>query len=291
MGRRAPRGPGPWPADAVALRRAYATRLDDLVTVEVECGPPLALRVLSFSSDRDVPEQVASLRSFLVHVGVPLEYRIVSDGSHSGRSRDLLHAVHRCVSVVDWQKLVRPGLPRVLSDYARIDWRGRRLAVLVSLAGEQPFLYTDADILFFAGARELRNLGGERPGGARYLRDCNGDRRFLDDRLLLDDREGRESINGGFMFLSEAVDWTPAVGRLEGLRWRPSLFTDQTVIHLTLHGARARPFDRSRYVMADDDSCLVEDPHVGSETALRHYVTPVRHKFWSTLSRLPEYTA
>jgi hypothetical protein len=292
--RRASRGErkmNPWPAEAEAARRAYQHRLDELVGGRMKWAPPVALRLLSFSSEHDVPEQVASIRTFLAHVGTPLSFTIASDGSHSARSRELLQAVHPCITVVDWHELSRPGLPKVLWDYARIEWRGKKLAVLVSLPGDRPVLYTDADILFFEPASELRELGGETRVGLRYLRDCGGDRRFLDRAMLVEDREGDDGVNSGFMFLGHPLDWTPALDRLQRQRWKPSTFTGQTVVHLTLRQAEARMFDPSRYVVAVDDRWLVEDRYARPETVLRHYVTPVRHKFWTTVSGLPAFTA
>jgi hypothetical protein len=52
-----------------------------------------------------------------------------------------------------------------------------------------------------------------------------------------------------------------------------------------MHQASARPFDRSRYVLATDDRSLPTDPYLRPDTVLRHYVTPVRHKLWMTLAR------
>jgi hypothetical protein len=36
---------------------------------------------------------------------------------------------------------------------------------------------------------------------------------------------------------------------------------------------------------------VTEDPYLGPATVMRHYVTPVRHKFWMTLSDCPGFTA
>ena len=37
--------------------------------------------------------------------------------------------------------------------------------------------------------------------------------------------------------------------------------------------------------MAIDDRDVAEDRYVGPQTVMRHYVMPVRHKFWTTLGR------
>ena len=278
-----------WPPAAVAARRAYEGRLRQL-TAEGIAGdaPPVALHVLSFSCERDLPEQVASVGSFLAHVGVPTELTIVSDGSHSQDSRDLLEAIHPSITVIDWRSVARPGLPQALWDYAEISWRGRKLLVLVSLPVDGPLLYTDADMLFFAGAVELRELPSAAGAGPRYLLDCDGEGPFLDVSMLTNPGEEAESINSGFIFIPRPLDWTPALARLERrLRSGRATFTGQTVVHLTLHGAGARSFDPSRYVVAVDDRSQLEDPYARPEIVLRHYVMPVRHKFWTTLSRVP----
>src|SRR2546430_7139703 len=94
-----------WPAGAVGARDAYESRLEAHVGERVDPAPPLALRVVSFACERDLPEHVASIRSFLTHAGVPTELAIVSDGNHSAWSRDLLRAIHPCVAVVDWRSI------------------------------------------------------------------------------------------------------------------------------------------------------------------------------------------
>jgi Sulfotransferase family len=254
----------------------------------IDAGPPMELRLFSFSSEKDLPEQVASLRSFLTHVGTPTKFTVISDGSHSAAGRQLLRAVHPCIDVIDWDRFARRALPTRLADFAAASWRGKKVAAVLSFPVDEPVLYADSDILFFPPARELRELSRET--GPRYLRDC-GERRFLDDRLLRDEREGEMSVNSGFFFHAHALDWAPALERLEQVTDPPRTFTGQTIVHLTMHHCGAQPFDRSRYVVADDDRALPEDAHVHADTALRHYVTPVRHKFWTTLSGSPASTA
>ena len=274
-----------WPSAALATRDAYESSVNELVAEGVDVAPPLALRLASFACERDLPEQVASIRSFLIHAGTPADLTIVSDGSHSAWSRDLLEALHPCVSVVDWRSISRQDLPRTLWDYAEANWRGRKLLVMVSLVDERRVLWADADVLFFPCARELREVVGPLEAHPRYLRDCE-DGAFLDPEMLASRGEAAGSVNAGFVFLPRPIEWSSAVRRLEErLRSGRTTFTAQTVVHLALHAADARPFEPSRYVMAVDDRELADDAHVGPETVMRHYVMPVRHKFWTTLAR------
>ncbi len=273
-----------WPPDAIAARDAYESGLEVLVGDGLGAAPPLPLRVVSFACERDLPEQVASIRSLLTHAGAPAELTIVSDGSHSAWSRDLLQAIHPCVAVVDWRLISKPGLPQMLWDYAEANWRGRKLLVIASLAVDCGTLIADADILFFTRARELRQLVNRDETDPRYLRDLDGGP-SLDPELLESERERAESVNSGFVFLPRPLNWSSVLRRLEQrLRSGRTTFTAQTVVHLALHESHARPFERSRYVMAVDDREVAEDPYVGPQTVMRHYVTPVRHKFWTTLA-------
>jgi hypothetical protein len=195
--------------------------------------------------------------------------------------------VHDCVSVVPWDRFVDRGLPKAVWECADDSWRGRKLATVLSLPDERPVLYADSDILFFPAAAELRELGGRAGTSPRYLRDCKGRRPFLDTRLLRNKREQRKGVNAGLFFHPAGLDWGPALERLEQMPGRPRVFTDQTVVHLAMHQAGARPFDRSRYVLATDDRSLLTDPYLRPDTVLRHYVTPVRHKLWMKLAGSP----
>jgi len=272
-----------WPADASAARRAFSRRLPAIVADGVDCAPPIGLHVVCFSSEPDLPEQVASLRSFLAYAGVPERLTIVSDGTHPPRSRQLLRALHPSIDVLDWHSLLRADLPEALLAYSRTGWRGKKAAVLASLAVETPVFYTDADVLFFPAATELRSL--EREGEPRYLRDVP-EGLFLDSELLYDPREQSEGVNSGVIFLPYRLDWSPALRRLAQRRGKPAMFTGQTIAHLALHGAGAKPFAPERYVVAIDDMDVAEDPHFGPDVVLRHYVTSVRHKFWTRVSSL-----
>jgi len=53
--------------------------------------------------------------------------------------------------------------------------------------------------------------------------------------------------------------------------------------HLTMHANHAAPFDPRKYVLQLDDQFVYPDRYANPTIALRHYVNPVRHKFWTSL--------
>ena len=262
-----------------ALRRSYRFLLPAILLFKATAKQSFPWEVFAYSSDAMLPEQVASIRSFLRHVGRPKSFTVVSDGSHSERSIRLLKRVDECVSVT----MTRPslaGLPARLDSYLNGHPTGKQLALIMSLPRNGPALYLDADVRFFPAARELLARGETKDVSAYYLADC----KFAGDpRLLRSAAEEDEPVNTGVLFLFRKLDWSLSIRRFLELEGEPTFFTNQTMTHLTMHENGASPFDPAKYVVQLDDQCVFADRHAGAFLALRHYVNPVRHKFWTSL--------
>jgi hypothetical protein len=156
---------------------------------------------------------------------------------------------------------------------------GRKLAVELALPLDGPTVYLDSDVLAFAAAAELPALAGE----SWYLVDCEDV--YLDRRLLRSHDEAASPVNAGFLVLGRPPDWEDALARLARLDGEPGFHTEQTLVHLALHAAGARPLDARRYVVATDDMARRGDAHRPRGPVLRHYTSPVRHKFWRAVGR------
>ena len=265
-----------------AVRTAYAHALPRVVARPVEPARELSCRVVTFSCERDLPEQVASLRSVLRWGGRPQEVVVVSDGTHTAASRALLEQVDPCVRVAHWQDHVREELPPAVRRYAESSAMGKKLAVELSLPHDAVLAYVDADVLLrpAAGAALPAALASGVPG---YLLDPED---VYLDRRLLHDGEQAEPLNAGFLVLPGALDWTEPLARLARLDGEPDFHTEQTLVHLAVRAAGGRPLDPARWVVATDDMPLWRDRHRGCEVVLRHYTSPVRHKLWLSLARL-----
>jgi hypothetical protein len=152
----------------------------------------------------------------------------------------------------------------------------------MSLPVDGPTLYVDSDVLFFPDAKDLIRLANRGGAPALYLADC---RLSADERLFRNDAEKARPVNTGVLLLFEKLDWTLAVRRFLELQGSPDFFTNQTMTHLTMHANRASPLDNRKYVLQLDDQFVYPDRYAGRDLALRHYVNPVRHKFWTTITR------
>jgi hypothetical protein len=230
-----------------------------------------------------LPEQVASIRSLLRFGGRPKQFTVVSDGSHTDHSLELLRRIDSCVRfspASDWRPAnVAPGADSYLTTHPT----GKQLALIMSLPKDGPALYIDSDVLFFRGARDLASLLGRGSAApALYLPDC---RLSADERLYRGDHEKKNPVNTGVLFLNRQIDWSQSVARLLELDGPPNFFTNQTITHLAMIAAGAMPLDPGQFVLQLDDQFEFPDRYAGGDLVLRHYVNPVRHKFWSAVAQ------
>ena len=243
----------------------------------------LELDMLSFSCERDVPEQALSIRSLLRYVGEPVSFAIVSDGTITPRSAALLEAISpvvRVVSVAEYAEGVEVPAP----VYAYRDKpHGKKLTALLGMrpAG-RPVCYADSDVLFHVGGHGFAELVDRVGDGAYYLQDCQP---ALDVRLVPPE-ERFPPVNSGFLLTGRPIDWSDAIDRLgkigeadaPGYGW-----TEQSTVHLAYHAAGAQPLPRESCVVEINDRHTWADQHVGESTWLRHYVTGTRFKMWLCL--------
>jgi hypothetical protein len=261
-------------------RRLYRLFLPLITRRRIDSPRSIALDVFAYSGEQTVPEQIASIRSFFRHVGRPKSFTIVSDGSHSSKSIQLLEEVDPIVCV---QLAIQPpdrNLSEKLRRYLSSHPTGKQLALIMSLPADGPALYLDSDVLFFHAGFDLVRRVREQNISAYYLADCQ----FSGDpRLVRDLAEQKEPVNTGVLLLFKKIDWSLSIDRFSQLDGEANFFTNQTLTHLAMHANGARPFDPAKYVLQLDDQFVYPDRYAGPNLALRHYVNPVRHKFWTSL--------
>ena len=263
------------------VRKIYRASLGTIVRFSIQPSRVLPFEVYAYSGEAALPEQVASIRSFLRHAGRPARFTVVSDGTYSTQSRALLQAIDPSVAVAQAADWIPADIPEPARPYLTRHPTGRQLALIMSLPVEEPALYVDSDVLFFPGSSSLSSLLHEDVP-AHYLADCQ---LSADDRLFRRADERANPVNTGVLFLSRRLDWSPALARLLELDGAPNFFTNQTLTHLAMHSSGARPLDPQGFVLQLDDQFCYRDRYAASSIVLRHYVNPVRHKFWNAVWR------
>ena len=265
-----------------AARSIYRSLLPAIVRRPISGVAPVSFDVFTYSGERNVPELVASIRSFLKCVGRPKSLTIVSDGTLSSRSDSLLRVLDPAIMISSAAEWVPKDLPPKVYPYLTTHPTGKQLSLIMSLPVNGPALYFDSDVLFFPGARELVEVARRRETPAYYLADCQ---LAADPRLFRSEPEKAHPVNTGVLFLFEKIDWSLALRRLLELSGIPEFFTNQTMTHLAMHANGAVAFDRSKYVLQLDDQFVYPDRYRQPNLVLRHYVNPVRHKFWTAIAR------
>jgi hypothetical protein len=261
-------------------RHLYKSNIDRTVKRAINTNQNVPLRVYSLSCERDLAEQVASIRSFIRNVGIPETFIVISDGSYSDLSCQLLRRIHPCVEIININEFIKPDLPKCVSDYAQVHPMGKKLSALMSIPIHGPTIYTDSDILFFPGASDLVELANLDTKVCHYLPDCSNS---LDTRILYEETEKLNPVNAGFILFKQELDWYVAIKRLANLSGTPSYFTEQTIVHLTIHYNHGIPLCSDKYVLNVKDQFIYPDKFSSSKIALRHYVSDVRHKFWMNI--------
>lgn len=263
-----------------AVRAAYAAALPAIARRRIAPRPVLPFEVFSYSGEEALPEQVASIRSLLRFGGRPLAFTVVSDGSYSAHSIELLRNIDAVIHVAQSSDWKPKEIPRGLQTYLAAHATGKQLALIMSLPAQGPALYVDSDVLFFPGAHELANLAKISHAPALYLADC---KMSADERLLRGDTERANPVNTGVLFLRQQLNWSLPLSRFQELDGQPTFFTNQTMTHLAMHANGAAPLDPGKYVLQLDDQFEFRDRYRAGNIVLRHYVNPVRHKFWAAL--------
>jgi hypothetical protein len=258
-------------------RSFYKSNLPLIVKIPILQTKKVSTHVYCLSCERDLPEQVASIRSFLRHVGIPDQFTVISDGSYTEKSCELLCQIHSCVEILPIEKLIGNCLPKCIYEYASQQAMGKKLAALLSLPIQKTTIYTDSDILFFPGASDLADIVTSSDQTSRYLPDCATK---MDDRVIYKDSEKLNPVNGGFIIFKEKPDWQIALDRLSKLDELTHYFTEQTLVHLTMHSNNAVPLCSKQYILSVNDQFIYPDKFANKEIALRHYVSDIRHKFW-----------
>jgi hypothetical protein len=262
-------------------RHFYRAALPIIARRHVRASRELSLHVFAYSGENTLPEQIASIRSFLAYAGRPKQFTVVSDGSYTSRSVALLEKIDNCVRVQQTPPPLPGDLPERTRKYLMNHHTGKQLALIMSLPANGPALYTDSDVLFFPSARDIGDFLQTESVSALY----QADYQFSgDDRVLMSESEKQQPANTGFLLLFRKLDWSIALQRLQMLNGEPDFFTNQTLTHLCMHANGARPFDPNKFILRLDDQTIYHDRYASSSLVMRHYVNPVRHKFWTTLA-------
>jgi hypothetical protein len=232
------------------------------------------LNVVSFSGSKTFYEQLYSLLSFYYNIGIPKKWTIYSDKSHLKEQIQLLQSIPN-VEVVNWDNNLMRRYEELI-EFGKFSVFGNRLHAYLNHPIEGTTIFTDSDILFFNKF-------------SSYIPTISSSNWFIADTgphfdsTLLDKMNPNESVyvNAGFLILNEAPDWEVAVSYIANLpnsKWEH--FTEQSSIHLMLMSGKHQTLNNADFILNCSDSFSFGIEYKPFSIAMRHYVSPVRHKMW-----------
>ena len=247
--------------------------------------PAMQLDVVSFSSSKDLCEQVLSILSFLRYAGTPASWTIYSDGSHTANQVDLLNKGFEFIKIekqdIDDKSSIKPVLipyKNELLHYAKMQPLGKKLLFYLNHKITQSTLFLDSDILFYNKAFEFDMILNNAVSGW-YLPDKEWG--CLDSRYKAKYQKELNQINSGFFLLNEELkDLKEGLEFLKNLDQEYEYFTEQSVFHILFKSNELIPLDPSIFILDSEDQFDFSYLYQKKEIALRHYTGPVRHKMW-----------
>jgi len=249
---------------------------------------PIDMDVVSFSSNRDFYDQLLSIFSFVRYVGMPRSWTLYSDGTHTNEQISMLEGLDFVrVQKTDWDDArgLRTACKQklqvyadVLVDYAMKYPLGKKLYVYLNHPIEQPTLFLDADILFYAKASVFRSVLEDGSKGW-YLPDCEWGN--LDSRYKSKNKEEPYQINSGFFLLKQEIEHLEeGLNFLKALHFEYEYFSEQSVFHILFRSNGFMPLDPRLFVLNSADQFDFSYGYEREKIAMRHYTGPVRHKMW-----------
>lgn len=259
------------------LRVSYdwRARLDGVRDSYLDRPVPVVLATIT--GKVDFPGIVPMLTGFLTRVGRPERIVVVDDGKLRPSERECILSISPLVEFV--VPTIDPALPGAdeLRAYGELDAMGKKLALLIALTtnGDHPVAYVDTDVWFSMNCQPYVDLLTGDITHPWFMEDTS--EISLDSRVL---PESQPHVNSGFLVLPPSIDWTDALTSSRELIAVPEWFTEQTVVHRALHQHGARILPPEKFVLAWDDQYSPHDRVHERQVAVRHYVNPVRHKYW-----------
>ena len=120
-------------AEGNSTRRIYRALLPSIARRQISCGSEVPVDVFAYAGESSLPEQVASIRSFLRYVGRPKQFTVISDGSLSGNEIQILKSIDPMITVSEYSQWLPKDLPTRIYSYLTADPMGKQLALFMSL--------------------------------------------------------------------------------------------------------------------------------------------------------------
>lgn len=226
------------------------------------------LDVISFSGTNSFADQLLSICSFIHYAGIPVSWTIYSDNTYASSQIDFFKQSFPFVSVVNWDVFHVYKDHSVLNDYLGFCHLAKKVNVILGHSYERQTIYTDSDVIFYKHFFSYLNNTGLK-NSLCYIADASKDI-----------SEKRHALNSGFMVLNDAFDKQDVLIYFESLKNNFHYFSEQSSFDFAFKKQNANFLNPNQFIVDTSDQFDFSINYLPDSIALRHYVSPVRHKMW-----------
>jgi hypothetical protein len=253
----------------------YLSRLIEKAAIAT---PTQGLNIVSFSGHKTLVEQLYSMLSFYYNVGLPHSWIVYSDKTHTAKEIELLQRLPH-VKVLPWDAQLNIKYDQLL-QFGKFNVWGNRLHAYLNHPIAETTIFTDSDILFYKGFKDFIPLINKNNW---FIRDTSPhfDQYFFEQV----GNPAGPFVNAGFLIFNKLPCWQRAIDfildRPNEESWEH--FTEQAAIHhMMITDTNTKMLDANYFILSASDSFKFSVDYDINTIALRHFVSPVRHKMWQT---------
>jgi len=240
------------------------------------------IEIVSISGKNQFCDQILSIISFIVNIGIPQKWTLYSDGSYTEEEFEIFkYLFGTFIEINHWDSLNNNFLskPDVLKEYALKLGIGKKTYVVFNHRSKLPFLFADSDIVFYSKFKDYLHLFAEQ--GLNYYM-AENDWVTLDSFYMNNYKRDMFQTNSGLLFINPDFNWNTGVDYLIKISKLNSFefFTDQTSIHISLKKNISEVFDPRFFCVDMRDHFWFNVFDGRKKIAVRHFVGPIRHKMW-----------
>lgn len=233
--------------------------------------------IIGFSGSKYFYHQIYSILSFIMNVGVPIQFIIISDGSYSCDEKKKLEEIKR-VQVIEYAQPEFKSYIR-FKDLASTHVWGKVFFAYFNLLEvmKTSTIFMEADVLVYNKINAYLHLFNKKNW---YLSDTGPHfDSFYEKNMNLP----MFSVNNGFAIFNSKpnlnIPYNYMIERFESKTFE--YFTPQSAFQMMIENdPDAIFFDPRYFIVSGKDHFSIKSAFKSSDIALRHYVGPVRHKMW-----------
>jgi hypothetical protein len=233
--------------------------------------------IISFSGIDSFEDQLLSIYSFMYYAGIPKSWTIYSDKSYTIDHKNLFEKYFSFVSVIDWDVFTCINKHACLDEYLKFCHLAKKVNVILGHEYSGQTMYVDSDVIFYKHISYYLN-SAVISKGLWYISDTLENA----ENHLSVSRENIYPLNSGFLILNNEFNKQDVITYFENLKGNFHYFSEQSSFEFAFRKQAANILEPADFIVDVSDQFDFSAKYSPDKIAMRHYVSPVRHKMWQS---------